>query len=49
MIGNGKDKDGSVHHVHTPGYDFNDEILTLGSAYWIQLVRTELGTTKPTA
>jgi hippurate hydrolase len=29
--------------VHTPGYDFNDEILTLGSAYWVQLVRTELG------
>ena len=43
MIGNGKAKDGSVHHVHTPGYDFNDEILTLGSAYWIQLVRAELG------
>jgi amidohydrolase len=44
MIGNGTAKDGSVHHVHTPGYDFNDEILTLGAAYWIQLVRTELGT-----
>jgi hippurate hydrolase len=29
--------------VHTPGYDFNDDILTLGSAYWVQLVRTELG------
>jgi hippurate hydrolase len=43
MIGNGTAKDGSVHHVHTPGYDFNDEILTLGSAYWVQLVRTELG------
>jgi amidohydrolase len=43
MIGNGSAKDGSVHHVHTPGYDFNDEILSLGSAYWVQLVRTELG------
>ena len=43
MIGNGTAKDGSVHHVHTPNYDFNDEILTLGSAYWVQLVRTELG------
>ena len=43
MIGNGTRKDGSVHHVHTPNYDFNDEILTLGSAYWVQLVRTELG------
>jgi hippurate hydrolase len=43
MIGNGAAEDGSVHHVHTPGYDFNDDILTLGSAYWVQLVRTELG------
>lgn len=43
MIGNGTAPDGSVHHVHTPGYDFNDEILTLGVAYWVQLVRTELG------
>ena len=43
MIGNGAAEDGSVHHVHTPGYDFNDDILTLGVAYWVQLVRTELG------
>jgi amidohydrolase len=43
MIGNGTAADGSVHHVHTPGYDFNDEILTMGAAYWVQLVRTELG------
>ena len=43
MIGNGTAKDGSIHHVHTPGYDFNDDILTLGVAYWVQLVRTELG------
>jgi amidohydrolase len=43
MIGNGTAADGSTHHVHTPGYDFNDEILTLGAAYWVQLVRTELG------
>ena len=28
--------------VHTPGYDFNDQILTLGAAYWVELVRTEL-------
>ena len=42
MIGNGKAKDGSVHHVHTPGYDFNDEILTLGAGYWVSLVQQEL-------
>ena len=43
MIGNGVDKDGKTHHVHTPGYDFNDDILALGVAYWIKLVGTELG------
>ena len=35
--------DGSFRDVHTPGYDFNDEILTLGAAYWISVVRQELG------
>jgi hippurate hydrolase len=43
MIGNGVAKDGKVHHVHTPAYDFNDEILTLGAAYWVRLVGAELG------
>jgi amidohydrolase len=43
MIGNGTAPDGSIHHVHTPNYDFNDGILTLGVAYWVQLVRMELG------
>jgi amidohydrolase len=42
MIGNGVDADGSFHNVHTPGYDFNDEILTLGAGYWVSLVRQEL-------
>jgi hippurate hydrolase len=42
MIGNGLPEDG-FDHVHTPGYDFNDEILTIGAAYWVQLVRAELG------
>ena len=42
MIGNGMAPDGSFHNVHTPGYDFNDNILTLGAAYWVKLVQTEL-------
>jgi amidohydrolase len=42
MIGNGVAKDGNTQHVHTPGYDFNDEILTLGVAYWVKLVNAEL-------
>ncbi len=42
MIGNGVGADGSFHNVHTPDYDFNDEILTLGAAYWVGLVHQEL-------
>jgi hippurate hydrolase len=43
FIGNGVGADGTYHMVHTPQYDFNDEILSLGAAYWVQLVRAELG------
>lgn len=41
-IGNGLSEDGSFHDLHTPRYNFNDDILTLGSAYWISVVRREL-------
>ncbi len=40
-IGNGVDPRGAA--LHTPIYDFNDEIIPLGSAYWVALVREELG------
>jgi hippurate hydrolase len=43
MIGNGVDPDGSFHDLHTPLYDFNDDILTLGAGYWVSLVQRELG------
>jgi amidohydrolase len=44
MIGNGgTEGDGGCHNVHTPHYDFNDRILTTGAAYWVNLVRLELG------
>ncbi|UFN46933.1 M20 family metallopeptidase [Roseomonas sp. OT10] len=42
-IGNGVGPDGRFHGLHTPLYDFNDEILPLGAAYWVSLVRQELG------
>jgi hippurate hydrolase len=41
-IGNGVSPDGQVHNLHTPHYDFNDEILALGAAYWVGLVNREL-------
>ncbi len=28
--------------LHNPGYDFNDEILPLGAAYWVEVVRQSL-------
>jgi hippurate hydrolase len=42
MIGNGVEPDGTFHNVHTPLYDFNDQILTLGAGYWVSLVQKEL-------
>jgi hippurate hydrolase len=41
-IGNGIGRDGTVQNLHTPRYDFNDEILTLGAAFWVGLVAREL-------
>ena len=43
FIGNGMAPDGSFHNVHTPGFNFNDDIIPLGVAYWVQLVHAELG------
>jgi amidohydrolase len=43
MIGNGVGADGKTHHVHTPGYDFNDEVIPFGVGYWVRLVAAELG------
>ena len=42
-IGNGVAADGSFHNVHTPKYEFNDDALALGAAYWVNLVHQELG------
>jgi hippurate hydrolase len=43
LIGNGMAADGSFNNVHTPNYDFNDDIITLGAGYWVSLVAQELG------
>jgi len=39
-IGNGLAEGGCM--LHNPRYDFNDDILTLGSGYWVKLVETLL-------
>ena len=42
MIGNGIPADGIVHQVHTPKFNFNDDIIPYGVAYWVELVNQEL-------
>jgi hippurate hydrolase len=42
FIGNGLAADGQAHGLHTPKFDFNDEALPYGAAYWVRLVESEL-------
>jgi metal-dependent amidase/aminoacylase/carboxypeptidase family protein len=42
FLGNGAAADGTVHNVHTPYYDFNDEAIGVGVAFWVSLVRQQL-------
>jgi hippurate hydrolase len=46
-IGNGVAADGSYNAPHTPKYDFNDEIIPDGIAYWTNIVHHELGFNEP--
>lgn len=42
-IGNGVRPDGSFDGLHTPRYDFNDDITRSGVRYWVGLVEQALG------
>jgi amidohydrolase len=42
FLGNGIAQDGSFHSIHTPQYDFNDEVIPTGVAYWVSLVQQQL-------
>jgi hippurate hydrolase len=46
FIGGGTGPDGTSPNLHTPHFDFNDEIIPLGVAYWVGLVEHELGLAK---
>jgi hippurate hydrolase len=46
FIGGGTGPDGTSPNLHTPHFDFNDEIIPLGVAYWVGLVEHELGLQK---
>jgi metal-dependent amidase/aminoacylase/carboxypeptidase family protein len=41
FLGNGKDSVGGCM-LHNPHYDFNDDILETGAAYWVTLAQQEL-------
>ncbi|NIZ01560.1 M20 aminoacylase family protein [Thalassospira lucentensis] len=43
MIGNGDGPDS--HFVHTPKFDFSDDLIPYGVAYWLNVVEAELGQT----
>ena len=36
FIGNGPGEGGCL--LHSPNFDFNDEIIPIGASYWVQLV-----------
>lgn len=42
FIGNGADGTYGGCHVHNPGYDFNDDNLPIGAAYWAYLAESYL-------
>jgi metal-dependent amidase/aminoacylase/carboxypeptidase family protein len=39
-LGNGPAVDGALHH--NTGYDFNDDAITTGVAFWVQVARQAL-------
>jgi len=39
-LGNGPGDGGCM--LHSPHYDFNDQIITTGTRYWVQLVEAAL-------
>jgi hippurate hydrolase len=47
FIGGGSGPDGTSPNLHTPHFDFNDEIIPMGVAYWVSVVDQELGLQRP--
>ena len=41
FLGNGGDGPGGCG-LHSPDYDFNDDILTLGASFWVELIKAQL-------
>ncbi|MGG5817398.1 M20 aminoacylase family protein [Falsiroseomonas sp. HW251] len=43
FIGAGAGPDGRSANLHTPHFDFNDDIIPMGVAWWVGVVEQELG------
>jgi hippurate hydrolase len=41
-VGNGLEPDGSYHQLHTPHYNFNDDVIPIGVKYWVNVATQEL-------
>ena len=48
LIGNGDGDSAGACMVHNPAYDFNDDNIATGSAYWIALVLSLIHISEPT-
>ena len=46
LIGNGADEPEMAPRLHTPLFDFNDDAIPFGVAYWADVVAHELGAMK---
>ncbi len=46
LVGNGDGESAGACMVHNPGYDFNDDNVAIGSAYWVLLAQRFLTTTQ---
>jgi hippurate hydrolase len=47
LVGNGDGESAGACMVHNPGYDFNDNNVAIGSAYWVLLAERFLTTREP--
>ncbi len=46
LLGNGEDGVGGCS-LHNPSYDFNDDILSVGADFWVELVQSQLMKNQP--
>jgi hippurate hydrolase len=40
----GAGREAETHNIHSPQYDFNDDVLAIGASYWVTLAEQQLAT-----